>query len=107
MIKKATLSTLTLITLLTLTACQDNSPTMTDTPLEQPLDIIIEPKRVAMTGTWAAGIKEDGTLWTWGSGLGPLRPTTTGQPVDPTPHPVAGIHDAVAVSGGWSYATTT
>ncbi len=106
MIKKATLSTLTLITLLTLTACQDNSPTMTDTPLEQPLDIIIEPKRVAMTGTWAAGIKEDGTLWTWGTdGLNRME-NPTGQ--TPTPWQVQGIHDAVAVSGGgWSYATTT
>lgn len=69
---------------------------MPDEPLETPLEINIEPKRLAMTSSWSAGVKDDGTLWTWGtSGL--LRETKTGQ--DPTPRQVAGVNDAVAVSG--------
>lgn len=70
---------------------------MQDEPLETPLEINIEPKRLAMTSSWSAGVKDDGTLWTWGtSGL--LRETKTGQ--DPTPRQIAGVNDAVAVSGG-------
>lgn len=70
---------------------------MPDEPLDKPLEILREPKRLAMTTTWSAGVKDDGTLWTWGTGS-LLRPAQTGQ--DPTPRPVEGIHDAVAVSGG-------
>lgn len=70
---------------------------MPDEPLDKPLEIVREPKRLAMTTTWSAGVKDDGTLWTWGTGS-LLRPAQTGQ--DPTPRPVEGIHDAVAVSGG-------
>ena len=99
------------LSLTALTAC-DSSPieqikaitedkypvaNMPDEPLETPLEINIEPKRLAMTSSWSAGVKDDGTLWTWGtSGL--LRETKTGQ--DPTPRQVAGVNDAVAVSGG-------
>ncbi|UZA00600.1 hypothetical protein LP086_00300 [Moraxella bovis] len=82
-----------------LTACNDKYPkaNMPDTPLEQPLEIIIEPKKVAMTATTAVGIKDDGTLWTWGTDY-LLRKTKTGQ--DPTPTKIEGITDVVAVSGG-------
>ncbi len=107
-----TLPTAVLVLSLTvLTAC-DSSPieqikaitedkypvaNMPDEPLETPLEINIEPKRLAMTSSWSAGVKDDGTLWTWGtSGL--LRETKTGQ--DPTPRQVEGVNDAVAVSGG-------
>lgn len=69
---------------------------MVDEPLETPLEINIEPKRLAMTSSWSAGVKDDGTLWTWGTD-GLLRETKTGQ--DPTPRQVAGVNDAVAVSG--------
>ncbi len=98
------------LSLTVLTAC-DNNPieqikaitqdkypvaNMPDEPLETPLEINIEPKRLAMTSSWSAGVKDDGTLWTWGtSGL--LRETKTGQ--DPTPRQVEGVNDAVAVSG--------
>lgn len=70
---------------------------MPDEPLETPLEINIEPKRLAMTSSWSAGVKDDGTLWTWGTD-GLLRDTKTGQ--DPTPRQVEGVNDAVAVSGG-------
>ena len=69
---------------------------MPDEPLETPLEINIEPKRLAMTSSWSAGVKDDGTLWTWGTD-GLLRETKTGQ--DPTPRQVEGVNDAVAVSG--------
>ncbi|MGB6926147.1 RCC1 domain-containing protein [Psychrobacter sp.] len=69
---------------------------MPDEPLETPLEINIEPKRLAMTSSWSAGVKDDGTLWTWGTD-GLLRDTKTGQ--DPTPRQVEGVNDAVAVSG--------
>lgn len=89
---------------LSLTACNDYPvANMPDEPLAQPLELIIEPKKVAMTDTWAAGIKEDGTLWTWGGGLGTIRKTTTDKPEDPTPMQVEGVDDAVAISGGGSH----
>lgn len=69
---------------------------MVDEPLETPLEINMEPKRLAMTSSWSAGVKNDGTLWTWGTD-GLLRDTKTGQ--DPTPRQVEGVNDAVAVSG--------
>lgn len=77
---------------------QDKYPVanMPDEPLETPLEINIEPKRLAMTSSWSAGVKDDGTLWTWGTD-GLLRETKTGQ--DPTPRQVEGVNDAVAVSG--------
>ena len=50
---------------------------MPDEPLETPLEINIEPKRLAMTSSWSAGVKDDGTLWTWGTD-GLLRETKTG-----------------------------
>ena len=81
----------------TLTEDQYPVADMADEPLAEPLDIIIEPKRLAMTSSWSAGVKDDGSLWTWGTD-GLLRDTKTGQ--DPTPRQVEGVSDAVAVSGG-------
>ncbi|GAF56890.1 RCC1 repeat domain protein [Psychrobacter sp. JCM 18901] len=81
----------------TLTADKYPVANMPDEPLETPLEINIEPKRLAMTNSWSAGVKDDGTLWTWGTD-GLLRETKTGQ--DPTPRQVEGVNDAVAVSGG-------
>lgn len=64
------LSALFLCLSVALTACGKEQPTanIPDTPLEKPLEIIIEPKKVAMTNTWALGVKNDGTLWRWGGG---------------------------------------
>lgn len=79
---------------LALTACGKDRPTanILDTPLEKPLEIIIEPKKVAMTNTWALGVKNDGTLWRWGGLSGP------------TPKLVPSMNDVVAVSGGSGHA---
>ena len=108
--KKKIIKSLLVIITYTLSAC-DSSPieqvksltadkypvaNMPDEPLETPLEINIEPKRLAMTSSWSAGVKDDGTLWTWGTD-GLLRETKTGQ--DPTPRQVEGVNDAVAVSG--------
>ncbi|OPH40116.1 hypothetical protein [Moraxella equi] len=61
---------------------------MPDAPLEQPLEIIIEPKKVAMTDFWVIGIKDDGALWMWGAGSGNLA---TGAYDPPTPKQIEGI----------------
>lgn len=93
------LSLIPLFLCLYLVGCGNEYPVanMPDEPLAQPLEIVIEPKKVAMTNTWAAGVKDDGTLWTWGTD-GLLRKTENG--TDPTPTQVEGVNDAVAVSGG-------
>lgn len=93
------LSLIPLFLCLYLVGCGNEYPVanMSDEPLAQPLEIVIEPKKVAMTNTWAAGVKDDGTLWTWGTD-GLLRKTENG--TDPTPTQVEGVNDAVAVSGG-------
>ncbi len=109
--KKEIVTSLLVIIISTLSACdktpsehlktltKDNYPVanMPDEPLETPLEINVEPKCLAMTSSWSAGVKDDGTLWTWGTD-GLLRDTKTGQ--DPTPRQVEGVNDAVAVSGG-------
>ena len=112
--KKPTMSLAIILMMSTLSAC-DKTPSehlktltadkypvanMPDEPLETPLEINIEPKRLAMTSSWSAGVKDDGTLWTWGTD-GLLRDTKTGQ--DPTPRQVEGVNDAVAVSGDGSH----
>ncbi|MDN3453202.1 hypothetical protein [Psychrobacter sp. APC 3350] len=112
--KKIIKSLVVIIIISTLPAC-DKSPSehlqgltedkypvanMPNEPLETPLEINIEPKRLAMTSSWSAGVKDDGTLWTWGTD-GLLRDTKTGQ--DPTPRQVEGVNDAVAVSGDGSH----
>ncbi|PTQ87918.1 RCC1 domain-containing protein [Agitococcus lubricus] len=37
-------------------------------PFEQPLPINTQPKRLALGSDFAIGLKEDGTVWSWGSG---------------------------------------
>ena len=36
-------------------------------PFEQPLPINTQPKRLALGGDFAIGVKEDGTVWSWGA----------------------------------------
>lgn len=74
--KKIIKSLVAIIIISTLPACdkspsehlksftEDNYPVanMRDEPLETPLEINIEPKRLAMTNSWSAGVKDDGTL---------------------------------------------
>ncbi|WP_170107012.1 RCC1 domain-containing protein [Agitococcus lubricus] len=37
-------------------------------PFEQPLSINTQPKRLALGHSFAIGVKEDGTVWSWGRG---------------------------------------
>ena len=37
-------------------------------PFEKPLPINTQPKRLALGTDFAIGVKEDGTVWSWGSG---------------------------------------
>lgn len=37
-------------------------------PFEKPLPINTQPKRLALGNSFAIGVKEDGTVWSWGSG---------------------------------------
>ncbi|MBK9185968.1 MAG: hypothetical protein IPM78_06610 [Moraxellaceae bacterium] len=37
-------------------------------PFEQPLPINTQPKRLALGSSFAIGVKEDGTVWSWGGG---------------------------------------
>ena len=37
-------------------------------PFEQPLPINTQPKRLALGHSFAIGVKEDGTVWSWGGG---------------------------------------
>ena len=36
-------------------------------PFEKPLPINTQPKRLALGNSFAIGVKEDGTVWSWGS----------------------------------------
>ncbi|HMY81606.1 MAG TPA: hypothetical protein PK212_02225, partial [Agitococcus sp.] len=38
-------------------------------PFEQPLPINTQPKRLALGSDFAIGVKEDGTVWSWGYGM--------------------------------------
>ncbi|PTQ87917.1 RCC1 domain-containing protein [Agitococcus lubricus] len=38
-------------------------------PFEQPLPINTQPKRLALGHSFAIGVKEDGTVWSWGYGM--------------------------------------
>lgn len=51
-----------------LTSCSMDFP-WTDKepiPFEQPLPINTQPKRLALGYSFAIGVKEDGTVWSWG-----------------------------------------
>ncbi len=37
-------------------------------PFEKPLPINTQPKRLALGSSFAIGVKEDGTVWSWGRG---------------------------------------
>lgn len=75
---KPTTSSVNILMMSMLSAC-DQSPTdhfqastedkypvanMPDELLETPLEINIESKRLAMTSSWSAGVKDDDTLYT-------------------------------------------
>ncbi len=56
------------MSLVSLTSCSMDFPSANKEPIpfEQPLPINIEPKRMALGSDFAIGVKEDGTVWSWG-----------------------------------------
>jgi alpha-tubulin suppressor-like RCC1 family protein len=70
-------------------------------PFEKPLPINTQPKRLALGYDFAIGVKEDGTVWSWGSqscgrlGTGAMWEGTTN-----TPTQITGIADFVEVAAG-------
>lgn len=72
-----------------------------DEPLNPTLEIIDEPKHIAVNH-FVAAIKDDGTLWTWGLNEGYLRndENKSNRIDDTVPYQVEGIDDAVAVVTG-------
>ena len=70
-----------------------------DEPLNPTLEIVYEPKHIAIDISSVAAIKDDGTLWTWGSNDGYFRDDENqNHRIDDTiPYKVEGVDDAVAV----------
>ncbi len=68
-------------------------------PFEQPLPINTQPKRLALGHSFAIGVKEDGTVWSWGSGskgeLGMGKRENR-----PTPQAIPNMTDFVEVAVG-------
>jgi len=71
-------------------------------PFEQPLPINTQPKRLALGSDFAIGVKEDGTVWSWGSGskgeLGMGKKENR-----PTPQATPNMTDFVEVAVGSSH----
>jgi alpha-tubulin suppressor-like RCC1 family protein len=67
-------------------------------PFEQPLPINTQPKRLALGSDFAIGVKEDGTVWSWGrGGSGVLG---TGYLNKETPQPIPNMTDFLEVAVG-------
>lgn len=73
-------------------------------PFDPPLPINTEPKRLALGGSFAVGVKADGTVWSWGSqscgrlGVGEMWAGTTNIPTK-----LSGMTDFVEVAAGSSH----
>ncbi len=77
----------------------DNSQTQRLTPV--PVVGLTEVVAIAVGDTHSAALKRNGTVWTWGdNAAGQLGDGTTGGTPRKTPGQVAGILDAIALSGG-------
>ena len=65
-------------------------------PFEQPLPINTQPKRLALGHSFAVGVKEDGTVWSWGYGMLGLGKFEN----RPTPQAIPNMTDFVEVAVG-------
>ncbi|MBK6758423.1 MAG: hypothetical protein IPG70_12810 [Moraxellaceae bacterium] len=65
-------------------------------PFEQPLPINTQPKRLALGHSFAVGVKEDGTVWSWGYGMLGLGKFES----RPTPQAIPNMTDFVEVAVG-------
>ncbi|MFO1391474.1 MAG: hypothetical protein U1E94_04545 [Agitococcus sp.] len=84
-----------------LTSCSMDFPWTNKEPIpfEQPLPINTQPRRLALGSDFAIGVKEDGTVWSWGSGskgeLGMGKRENR-----PTPQAIPNMTDFVEVAVG-------
>ena len=83
-----------------LTSCSMDFPWANKEPIpfEQPLSINTQPKRLALGSGFAIGVKEDGTVWSWGrGGSGVLG---TGYINKDTPQAIPNMTDFIEVAVG-------
>lgn len=67
-------------------------------PFEQPLPINTQPKRLALGSNFAIGVKEDGTVWSWGrGGSGVLGTGYTSRDI---PQAIPNMTDFIEVAAG-------
>ena len=65
-------------------------------PFETPLPVNTQPKRLALGSSFAIGVKEDGTVWSWGYGMLGLGKFEN----RPTPQAIPNMTDFVEVAVG-------
>ena len=65
-------------------------------PFEKPLPINTQPKRLALGNSFAIGVKEDGTVWSWGYGMLGMGNFEN----RPTPQAIPNMTDFVEVAVG-------
>lgn len=68
-------------------------------PFEQPLPINTQPKRLALGSSFAIGVKEDGTVWSWGYGMLGLGKFEN----RPTPQAIPNMTDFIEVAVGYEH----
>jgi len=88
------------MSLVSLTSCSMDFPSANKEPIpfEQPLPINIDPKRMALGSDFAIGVKEDGTVWSWGGGWkGVLG---TGYQSRENPQVIPNMTDFIEVASG-------
>ena len=87
------------MSLVPLTSCSMDFPWTNNEPqpLAQPLAINTQPKRLALVGhSFAIGVKEDGTVWSWGYGMLGMGNFEN----RPTPQAIPNMTDFVEVAVG-------
>ena len=87
------------MSLVPLTSCSMDFPWTNNEPqpLAQPLAINTQPKRLALVGhSFAIGVKEDGTVWSWGYGMLGMGNFEN----RPTPQAIPNMIDFVEVAVG-------
>ncbi|MBK6757205.1 MAG: hypothetical protein IPG70_06060 [Moraxellaceae bacterium] len=87
------------MSLVPLTSCSMDFPWTNNEPqpLAQPLAINTQPKRLALVGhSFAIGVKEDGTVWSWGCGMLGMGNFEN----RPTPQAIPNMTDFVEVAVG-------
>jgi len=68
-------------------------------PFEKPLPINTQPKRLALGHSFAVGVKEDGTVWSWGYGMLGLGKFEN----RPTPQAIPNMTDFIEVAVGYEH----